>query len=150
MWERLKALVGDPARQPRRMTDMNPEMRVAVCAILLETAEADSEVDPAEERMIREALREHFDLSADEVEELIALTQQERSQSHDLWPFTNAVARQSSPEEKRDILTMVWRVILADERLDAYEDQLARRLQQMLSVNHSLLMEAKQAARKKA
>ena len=124
-----------------------PDLSVATCALLLEAAEADQEVPPEEHAAIVSLLQEHFSLSLEEVEQLIAQTQRERSGATDLWPFTNAISRAYAPEQKLELLVMVWRVIFADGRLDPYEDQLAHRLERMLSVNHSLLMEAKALAR---
>ena len=81
------------------------------------------------------------------MESLILETQRERARATDLWPFTNAISRAYTPEQKRALLVMVWRVIFADGRLDPYEDQLAHRLERLIGVNHSVLMEAKQLAR---
>ena len=124
------------------------DLRVAVCAILLEVAEVDQEVPEEERRMVRALLREEFELSDAEVDDLIDLTHKAR---RDQSPIGKARAPCGwLPAQKRDLLVMVWRVIFADGRLDAYEDQLARKLQTMLSVNHSVLMEAKQLAREPA
>lgn len=124
-----------------------PEEQVAVAAILLEVAEADRHFAPEEFREIMIQLRAYFGLSKEQVEELIEITEKERGTATDLFPFTNAIARTYSPEKKQEVLTMVWQVIFADDRLDPYEDQLAGRLRQLLSVNHSVLMAAKARAR---
>jgi uncharacterized tellurite resistance protein B-like protein len=131
----------------QRTTANLPDERVAVAAVLLEVAEADRELAPVEYHEIVNLLRAHFGLTQEQVDALLETTRREREQSTDLFPFTHAIARQYTPERKQAVLTMVWRVILADEVLDPYEDQLARRLQSMLSVNHSVLMAAKAAAR---
>lgn len=130
-----------------RLGNAEGDLRVAVCAILLEAAEVDQEVPEQEREMVRALLQEEFQLDHAGVDELIQLTHKARRDASDLWPFTTAIAREWLPAQKRDLLVMVWRVIFADGRLDAYEDQLARKLQMMLSVNHSVLIEAKQLAR---
>jgi len=146
MLDKLKAMF-TPSAGPLRLGDSAHDMRVAVCAVLLEAAEVDQQVPAAERRTIRELLKREFDLSDSAVEALIADTRTARNNASDLWPFTTAIARVYSPDQKLNLLQMVWQVIFADNRLDPYEDQLARRLQAMLSVNHSLLMEAKKRAR---
>ena len=146
MFDRIKHLLSDHPGSPR-LTEMKPEERVAVCAILLEVAEADRDEAPLEFREVTTQLQNHFGLSEAEVEELIALTEAQREASTDLWPFTTALARDYTPERKQEVLAMVWQVIFADGKLDPYEDHLARRLQAMLSVNHSVLMAAKAQAR---
>ena len=130
-----------------RITERVPEEQVAVAAILLEVAEADMNFKPEEFREIMIQLRAYFGLSKEQVEELLTVSSQERDKSTDLFSFTNAIARSYSPEKKQEVLTMVWQVIFADDRLDPYEDQLAGRLQTLLAVNHSVLIAAKTKAR---
>lgn len=146
MLEKLRQFLSDPS-DSRRITERVPEEQVAVAAILLEAAEADRTFAPEEFREIMIQLRAYFGLSKEGVEELLQTTGRQREAATDLFPFTNAIARNFSPEKKQEVLTMVWQVIFADNRLDPYEDQLARRLQAMLSVNHSVLMAAKAKAR---
>jgi uncharacterized tellurite resistance protein B-like protein len=124
-----------------------PDLQVATCAILLEMAESDQDFDPQERHLIEAMLQKHFGLDEAQVHDLIAQTEKERGRASDLFPFTHAIAEQYTPDQKLLLLVMVWRVIFADGRLDPYEDQLAHRLQRMLSVNHSLLMDAKRLAR---
>jgi uncharacterized tellurite resistance protein B-like protein len=147
MLDKIKAFLKDANASPR-LSELVPEEQVAVCAILLEVAEADREFVPEEFREIIVQLRAYFGLSREQVEELIVLTEQEREKSTDLWPFTNAIASAYTPEKKQEVLAMVWQVILSDNRLDPFEDQLAHRLQSMLSVNHSVLMAAKDQAKR--
>ena len=148
MLNKLKALLvlEEPSA---RLTEAKLDLKVAVCAVLLEVARADQDFDPAERRTIVALLRRQFDISEAEVEELISATEVERSGMPDLWPFTNAIRRIFSPEEKLDLLVMVWQVVFADEVLDAHEDLLVRKLTTMLSVNHSVVMEAKRRARER-
>ncbi len=150
MLDKLKGFFAGNDRGSPRMGAVRPDEQVAVCAVLLEVAEADRDFDPAERAMIVALLGERFALDAAEVEALIALTQAERSKSPDLWPFTTTIARSYTEAEKLPLLVMVWQVIFADQRLDPHEEHLARLLQGMLSVNHSVLMEAKRQARELA
>ena len=146
MLSKLKELLkAEPSSE--RLTELKPDLQVAVCAILLEVAHADNDFDPAERETIVILLRERFQMDSEEVEQLIALTQEERERMPDIWPFTNAIGRVYTPEEKLTLLEMVWRVVYADEKLDAHEEMLVRKLQRMLSVNHSLVIEAKLKAK---
>lgn len=146
MLDKLKTMLFGP-QGSERLTDLHPDEPVAVAALLLEAAEADREYAPEEQGLIGDMLGRHFGLSQPEVEDLLRTTQEARAASNDLWPFTNAIARAYGPEDKLRLLEMVWRVIFADGRLDPYEEQLTRRLHAMLSVNHSVVMEAKRLAR---
>jgi uncharacterized tellurite resistance protein B-like protein len=149
MLSKLKALLEIDEQGSARLTELKPEPQVAVCAILLEVARIDGDFDPAERETIVTSLREAYDLSLDEVEDLIALAEEERARHPDLWAFTNVIGRAYTPEEKLTVLVMVWQVIFADEVLDVHEDMLVHKLQHMLAVNHSVVMKAKRKAREK-
>ena len=141
---KLKGLLG----VRKAVAVLDPQ--VATCAILLEMAESDQDFDPQERSLIQSMLQAHFGLDEAQVRGLISQTEQARARASDLFPFTRAISEQYAPEQKLALLVMVWRVIFADGRLNPYEDQLAHRLQRMLSVNHSLLMDAKRLAREQS
>ena len=145
MFEKFKMAFS--SARPRRISGRTVDEQVAVCAILLEVAEADSNFAPEEREEILNGLGKHFELSRPNVEKLVAEAEAERAASADLWPFTHSISRSYTKEQKLDVLTLVWQVILADGVLDPYEEQLARRLQSMLSVNQSLMQEGKRLAR---
>ena len=146
MLQRLKTLLKGAAGSEPQGTRL-PDEQLAVCAILLEVAYADEEFAPEEFRVITDQLKSYFGLEPEAVEKLIALAETERQAATDLWPFTRKIARDYTPDKKEALLTIVWQVIFADVKLDPYEDQLARRFQSMLSVNHSVRMAAKSKAR---
>ncbi|HKI98998.1 MAG TPA: TerB family tellurite resistance protein [bacterium] len=146
MFEKLKQFLHESVHHAN-VAERLPEDQVAVAAILLEVAEADRNFAPEEFREIIIQLRAYFGMSKEEVEDLLATASQAREKATDLFPFTNAIARTYAPDRKQEVLTMVWQVIFSDDRLDPFEDQLAGRLQTLLSVNHSVLIDAKEKAR---
>ena len=146
MLDKIKQYLSDLSNV-ERISERVPEEQIAVAAVLMEVAEADLDFRPEEFREIVLQLRAYFGLNKEQAEELIHASGQERDRATDLFPFTNAIARTYSPEKKQEVLTMVWSVIFADDKLDPYEDQLAGRLQSLLAVNHSVLMAAKDKAR---
>jgi uncharacterized tellurite resistance protein B-like protein len=114
--------------------------------LLLEAAEADHDFTAKERELISRQIQARFGLAESEVEALIAETQRRRAEAGDAWPFTHAIRRYYSPEQKKDLLVVIWRILLSDDTLTAGEAQWARRLRDMVSVNHSVLMDAKRLA----
>jgi uncharacterized tellurite resistance protein B-like protein len=145
MLDLLKLLWSAP--DDRRMTDMNPEPSVAICALLLEASEVDQQCPPEEQALVRALLQDRFQLDEVALDALITETRKQRTRAGDLWPFTHFLRRTYQPEQKLELLVMVWQVILADKRLDPYEEQWVRRLPEMLAVNGSTMIEAKRRAR---
>jgi uncharacterized tellurite resistance protein B-like protein len=146
MLDKLKALwFGDTGS--RRLTEFTPDPAMAVAALLLEASEVDQETPPEEQALVRTLLHQRYGLDPDHTEALLADARRVRKQAGDLWPFTHAIQHTYTPEQKRDLLIMVWQVLLADRRLDPYEEQWARRLPEMLAVNPSVNIEAKLRAK---
>jgi len=146
--DKLKELLGSN-RAAESLSDDEVDMRVAVTVILITVAEADMEFRLEELEAIMQMLGKQYHLDESQVTLLMNMAEESRGRVSDLWPFTTALSRTMTPSQKLELLVMVWQVVFADGRLDPYEDQLLHRLQHMISVNHSVLMEAKRMARDK-
>jgi uncharacterized tellurite resistance protein B-like protein len=123
--------------------DEHERIQLATCVILLEVAKSDDEFSSIEKTTIAAILKKRFDISGDAVEELIEIAHRKREESVDLWEFTHLVNQNYTKEEKKKIVEGAWRVIYADDKLDAYEDHLVHRLAKLLQLDHSDLIEAK-------
>ncbi|MEA3476266.1 MAG: TerB family tellurite resistance protein [Candidatus Cloacimonadota bacterium] len=123
--------------------DTNRKIQIATCALLLELANADSEFADVEKESIISIIKSNFNLSDNEVNELINETEKELKQSIDLWQFTNLINQNFSNEEKERILEFTWQVIYADGRLDQYEDYLVHKIANLLRLSHEQLIKTK-------
>jgi uncharacterized tellurite resistance protein B-like protein len=118
-------------------------IQVATAVMLLEVANADEEFSDTEKESIVEILKDNFDLSNEEVQELISVSDEERKGSVDLWHFANIINENYSDQEKYSIMENIWKVICADGRLDKYEDHIVHKLTKILHIPHSRMIEAK-------
>ena len=75
--------------------------------------------------------------------ELMEVAHQERKESIDMWKFTNIIDNHYSSAEKESVMETLWKVIYADEKLDAMEDHLIHRLAKLLNLTHKQLINAK-------
>jgi uncharacterized tellurite resistance protein B-like protein len=118
-------------------------LAVATCALLLEVAHADAEFSPAEQDVLEAIARERFALGADEIATLLALAEQERRDSTDLYQFTRAIAEHYDRSQKLAVLELLWRVVYSDGRLEAHEDALLHKVARLLDLRHSELIALK-------
>lgn len=132
---------------PRSHESKEERLRVATCVLLVEVAGADEEFAPEECERIIEILRRRFDLTQDEAEDLLRVSQEKASESSDLWKFTNQLNQNCTPAEKQQVVEEIWRVIFADGNLDAHEDYVIHKLARLLNLDHPQLIEAKMRAR---
>lgn len=129
--------------------DDDPEHRrnLAAAALLIEVARADFAYDGEEERAIESLLEHTLGLGSDEVAELVRLAHEESREATSLHQFTRLIHESHSIDEKKRLMEALWRVAYADGHLDKYEEQLLRRIADLLHLRHGEFIRAKHAAR---
>lgn len=127
-------------------SDHDP-VRIAAAALLVEIMVTDRLISEDEETMITSLLEDSFGLSPSEAQELFKLARQEVAEATSLYQFTGLVNECFSAEQKFDLLTQTWQVALVDGSLDKYEENLIRRLADLLHIGHSRFIKAKHIAK---
>lgn len=123
--------------------DEERALRLATAALLVEMSRADFSERSAERGEILRALRDHFGLDLEAAERLLEQGSTRADRAVSLYEFTSLLHEQLDVAEKQKIVEMLWRVALADARLDKYEDHLVRKVAELLYVSHSDLMRLK-------
>ena len=118
-------------------------IQLATAALLLEVARADHVTENLELDAVEWAIGRVFDLSPAEANELIDLAEREVHESTSHFGFTSLVKDNFTPEQKVDLVEMLWRVAIADGRVDKYEESLLRRIADLIYVPHSDFIRAK-------
>jgi len=109
---------------------------IAACALLLEIAHADDAFGEDERERILRAVREDFGVPPEDVAEIVRLAEAERRESVDLYQFTRLVSEKFSREERLRLVEVIWGVVYSDGTLTAAENQLARRIAELLGFQH--------------
>lgn len=141
MFDSLKRLFSAPETRPDDA--MTPEL--ATAALLVEAALSDGVYAEVEEAKILEVVAAGFDLSPDAASALLKQAEDLAESAVDHHRFTKVV-KQLPHEQRLEILTDLWRVVLADGERDAHEDALIRRLAPLLALTDRDRAEARQAA----
>jgi uncharacterized tellurite resistance protein B-like protein len=129
--------------QAHAPVDIERNIRVATCALLLEMASIDDEFKAAERERIIKLFKNEYGLSDGDIEELFDLARQQLNSRVDLWGFTNLINQHFNKSQKLKVIEMVWEVIYADGKLSAHEDYLVHKLYKMLNLSHSEMIDAK-------
>lgn len=115
-------------------------VRVATALLLIEVARADDDEALTEDEAVAKLLRDFFGLGEDEVSILMDEARAESDYAVSLQAFTRQLHESLTVEEKRRVVEMLWRVALADRRLDKHEDYLVRKVADLLYVSHGDLI----------
>ena len=119
------------------------KLQVATCAIFYEMAKADENFSTDEHEMIVSIMRDKFDLSDDAVEELMWNTEESIRKSVSIYEFTTLIDENFTRNEKLELIKNLWRLIYTDNKLDKYEDNLIKRIGDMLKLEHKEVIQAK-------
>jgi len=108
-------------------------LRVATALLLIEVARADYADDVAE-------MKRFFRLDDEAARLLVREAKREADRAVSLQSFTRRLVEQLSEAERHSVVEMLWRVALADRRLDKREDYLVRQVAELLYVSQSDLI----------
>jgi uncharacterized tellurite resistance protein B-like protein len=115
--------------------DREHALRVATALLLVEVARADYEDDLAEGAVIVQQLKDFFALEESEAKLLVDEASSRADRAVSLQSFTRRLVEELTEAEKHRVIEMLWRVALADRRLDKHEDYVVRQVAELLYVS---------------
>ena len=126
---------------------MSPEAKqLAAAALLVEAARRDEKFTDAERDSIKKIITEHFTLSAGEAADLLALGEERQKVPMGEWIFTRAVQEGFEPEEREQVVEMLWEIALADGTLHRLENMMIETLAREVGVSAEKSAAARQRA----
>jgi uncharacterized tellurite resistance protein B-like protein len=119
---------------------LNPEQgeisaRQAMAALMVRIAKSDDDYAVAECERIDAVLSVLYSLSASEASALRLQAETLEADAPDTVRFTRAIKEAVPYEERFDVVSALWQVVLADGERDHEEDALMRLLASLLGVN---------------
>ena len=127
--------------------DSHSVLNIATAALLIEVMTIDGNMDQEEMDSVKSNLSSILELSDDEIQELIDLSQEEVSDATSLYQFTKEINANFELQQKLDLMTALWQVALADDYLDKYEESILRKIADLIHLRHSEYIECKSRAR---
>ena len=121
------------------------EVRYAAAALLIACAKSDFEEDPDEEEVIVDILRERFEVDDDLMDRLVEFADAHTG-TMGLETFTGLVNKHYSDDHKMALMADLWKVALADGRIDKYEDMFVYRVAGLLEVSREQVQKLKEVA----
>ena len=143
----LRSLLDKLRDSPNLPTEEDRLVPLAAATLLIEVAWADHDIADEELEMVKLALESQFDLSAEEVAQLIEESRGAHEDSVGLYSFTRTLVEAWDEPRRFELIVMLWRLALADEKIDRFEEHMIRKIAELLYVSHARFIEAKQRAR---
>ena len=138
--EFIDELASGPATLARREA---LALQGACCGLLMEVARLDAAGTEQKHQAVAHALQEQFGLAQDELAAMIAGAARPENRLVSYYSPVALINKNLEPERKAQFIERLWRVAMADGKIDEYEDQLVRKLADLLYVAHSDFILAK-------
>lgn len=123
--------------QPEQRDNRTITLELASAALLFEIARADYDTSDAELEVLRRMLLQRYQLSEADVDELMALAQDEVEDAVDHYQFVSLIKDHYDYEQRCELVALMWQLAWADGSVDALEEHRIRRLADLLHVSHS-------------
>lgn len=123
-------------------------VEMACTVLLCEVMRADGHLDDAEQSFLSKIISEQFSLAPDEVSELIEKAIELSEHAVDFHQFTSKINSQYSPQEKEQIVTLLWQLAMADGEIASIEEHIIRRISDLLHLSHAQYIRAKSSVKK--
>jgi len=147
MLKKIQAFFDSQISTEKDEPSSQDQRQLACAALLIEVATADQNFDPSELEALKRHLKNTFNLDEKKLETLTNLAQTETTQATSLFQFTHLINQHYDAEEKYDLLLSMWIIAFADGNIDKYEENLIRRVSDLIYVSHSDFIRAKISAR---
>jgi uncharacterized tellurite resistance protein B-like protein len=122
-------------------------VELATAALLVEMQRADLVADEIDEAEVRAVLARHFSLDDEAVSNLVSLANDRADRAVSLHEFTRLIHDRFDVAQKTTVVEMLWRVALADGRVDAHEEHLVRKVADLLYLPQVAFIKAKERAK---
>ena len=145
MIDKIKSFFSKNVLDPEAETT-SPD-QLATAALLIEVMVIDGDLDDQEMQAIAGTLSNMLDLTEEQIDQLIGLSKEEVAEATSLYQFTKEINEHFDIEKKLSLMTAMWRVAFADGHLDKYEENIIRRVADLLHIRHSEYIRCKANAR---
>lgn len=137
MLDRIKALLLEDRMKgaARHYAGVFSDREIAMAVLFLEAAESDGDYGRPEHEAILGLISRKFGCDMERAKVLVATAEARQKQAVELYRFTDTLVRSLDEKERITLVEMLWEVVYADGMLDAFEDNLMRRLGGLLHVS---------------
>lgn len=133
MLDRLKSMFSSDAAES--FAHGPDELQLAAAALLVEAARMDDDYDAGERALIGTLLRERFALDETDTEALLAAADAATEDLVEVYGFARRVKDAFTPEERIQMIEMLWEVVCADGEIHDHEANLLRRVAGLIYVS---------------
>jgi uncharacterized tellurite resistance protein B-like protein len=144
MLEKLRGLIEDIAPSPAARAQREAlDLQAACCGLLMEVARLDSSAGERKRKAVSQAMLEEFGARDEDLAPMITSAGRPENRLTSYYRPVALINKGCASEQKVRLVERLWRVAIADGSIDMYEEQLVRKLADLLYVSHADFILAK-------
>ena len=118
----------------KKNTNNNSEDLVLITALLVHAAKMDENYTVDEKKIIEKALSKLTKKNSNEISQIITLAEKKESEANHILNFTKEIKKKDI-NFRKEIIDILWKIILSDGKSDMYESNLIRRVCGLLYIS---------------
>jgi len=118
----------------KQKNESSDNKRVLVASLLIHAAKIDENYTDIEKNIIKSALENIYNISSDQVEELMIHAEKKEEEQNQIVEFTKEIKKHSM-ESRLKIIEIIWKIVYSDGVSDSYESNLIRRICGLLYIS---------------
>jgi uncharacterized tellurite resistance protein B-like protein len=122
------------------------DLQVACAVLLVEMARVDNAVAPAEGHAVVRLMSDQFQIGEAEVPKLVETALEARKSKGKIDEFVKCINQRFSSPQKKKLLAMIWKVVLADSAIERDEERMAVQMRFRLQLSEEDAAEARRMA----
>ena len=135
MWDKLTRIFAASGDADAAGEPGEEDLRVATAALLVHASKVDGEEHADETERLRALVKSRFELSDDQVSDLITRGRAEDAEAVDLYGYTRVLTEHLDPQGRAQVVEMLWEIVLSDKVVDDYEAHLVWRVAELLRIS---------------
>ena len=118
----------------KKNTENPSEDLVLITALLVHAAKMDENYTIDEKKIIEKALLQLTKKKFDEISQIITLAEKKESEANHILNFTKEIKKKDI-NFRKEIIDVLWKIVLSDGKSDMYESNLIRRVCGLLYIS---------------
>ena len=111
------------------------ESQLATTSLMILTAKYDGEFDEVEKDEILKMISDFYSFDQNKIDRIFETALSLTEKANDIHQFTSELNKSLNDDEKLSIIKMLWKIVIADGRIDDYENALIRKISGLLYVD---------------
>ena len=123
------------------------KIQLATAVLMFEVIKSDNQVDDIEVENLNTLLEQEFNLNQQDLADLVELAKTTSEESISLHDFTRTVCENWNNDQRMQLLINLWIIAFADNKIDAHERHIIRKIASLLYLNDKQIVIAREAAK---